>query len=276
MNDRLITLFDDNSCKDTHSLSSFKTDIQIFIEGTDELVFRGSNKVILPGAAFTARSHFNLTGSTEITPSYNTILSLDDPDVVSSQDTNNKCFLFAVGTDGCGDSNNEVYPVDYEKWISTNALVPFRYPAIGEDNVNTLNKYFGKKTGPTHNAYYFKAFENDPVLYQKYITDATSVDPISSVNSNGYYNISGDKKIETYVEINLKITKEDCREYFKAADNMNNARINTISLLTAWTKTDASGNKYYQDIRPLTKLNFPNESLIDLTKGLDIIYHIYY
>ena len=75
--------------------------------------------------------------------------------------------------------------------------------------------------------------------------------------------------------LRLKVTKEDCRDFFVATTGINDARVNTISLLTAWSK-EIGGVKYYQDIRPLTKLNFPNEPLIDLTKGLDIIYHIYY
>ena len=37
-----------------------------------------------------------------------------------------------------------------------------------------------------------------------------------------------------------------------------------------------NGKEYYQDIRPLTKYNMPNEQLIELSKGLDIVYQIYY
>ena len=81
--------------------------------------------------------------------------------------------------------------------------------------------------------------------------------------------------VETYVELNLTVTKDDCREFFEATTGINDAKINTISLLTAVPK-EMNGYTYYQGIRPLTKLNFPNESLIDLTKGIDITYHIYY
>ena len=74
----------------------------------------------------------------------------------------------------------------------------------------------------------------------------------------------------------LQVTKEDFRDYFSAVTGINDARINSISLLTAWYTTDASGYKWYQDIIPMTQLNIPNEPLIDLTKGIDITYHIYY
>jgi hypothetical protein len=83
------------------------------------------------------------------------------------------------------------------------------------------------------------------------------------------------KRKETYVELILKITKEDCREFFNVTTGSNTARINCIQLLTGWAKT-IDGVKYYQDIRPLTKLHFPLESLIDITKSIKIVYHLYY
>ena len=43
----------------------------------------------------------------------------------------------------------------------------------------------------------------------------------------------------------------------------------------AW-KYEFEGNTYYQDIRPVTRLNFPNESLIDLRKSISIAYSIYF
>ena len=104
-------------------------------------------------------------------------------------------------------------------------------------------------------------------MYQQY-TDGTPIDENIFISDNKM-------DVETYVELKLTITKEDCREYFDATTGISDAKINTISLLTAVPK-EMNGYTYYQGIRPLTKLNFPNESLIDLTKGIDITYHIYY
>ena len=73
----------------------------------------------------------------------------------------------------------------------------------------------------------------------------------------------------------MKITKDDFRDYFIATTGINDARINSISLLTAWYK-DIDTYRYYQDIRPLTRLNIPNESLIDLRKGIDIDYSLFF
>lgn len=266
-NNKRLTLFDNNDIKDKETITHLRTDVAMYIEGTDELVFRGSNKVPIAGAGFTARSHFDLP-NVEITPSYNEVLDLENSVFEDAPAGMEKAYLFAVGIDGCGPENSQVFPVDYKTWISPESLVPFRYPLLTNDITGALrDSYFGRKLTADRAAYYFKAFESKPTLTQQYV-DGTPVD------KNIYTSTKSDAA-ETYVEIMLKVTKEDCREFFLATTGINDARINTISILTAWAK-DFEGVKYYQNIRPLTKLNFPNEALIDATKGLDIIYHIYY
>ena len=82
-------------------------------------------------------------------------------------------------------------------------------------------------------------------------------------------------EVETFVELRLKVTEEECREFFAQTVGINEARVNTIQICTAWKKV-INNKVYYQDIRPLTKYNMPNEQLIELSKGLDIVYQIYY
>ena len=239
-------------------------------ETTNEIIFQARNKVILPGAAFTARKHFALPNE-EITPSYNDVLDLDHSynETPASEDLE-KVYLFSVGVDGGGYEPSQVYPVNYGKWCRPENLVPFRYQPITNDIPTELkDTYFGKKTyeGSNRIAYYFKAFDIEPTFHQQYI-DGTRID-------GNVYESEKEDEIETYVELILKITKEDCREFFNATTGPNTARINSIQLLTGWAKT-IDGVKYYQDIRPLTKLHFPLESLIDITKSIKIIYHLYY
>lgn len=269
--DKQLILFDKSESKDESTITHThqKTAIEIRDEDTGELIFKGSNKVIIPGSTFTAVRHFNLPGHIEVTPSYNTALQLDNnvSDNPEGLDVS-KCFLFAVGTDGCGLEPSQVYNVDYTKWIMPENLVPFRYVPISLDiDVSLRDSYFGRKTGSEYIAYYFKAFETAPVYRQQYL-DGTPID------GNIYTSLKTDE-VESFVELRLKVTKEDCRDYFTATTGDNDAKVNTISLLTAWPRI-INGHTYYQDIRPLTKLNFPNETLIDKTKGLDITYHIYY
>ena len=239
-------------------------------ETTNEIIFQARNKVILPGAAFTARKHFVLD-SDEITPSYNTVLNLDNTvqETPPSEEAE-KVFLFSLGLDGGGREPSQIYPVNYGKWTDPKDLVPFRYQPITSDLGDELrDSYFGRKTYDAQKrvAYYFKAFDTDPVLHQQFV-DGTPID------SNIYASEKEDE-IETYVELILKITKEDCREFFNVTTGPTTARINCLQLLTGWAKT-IDGKKYYQDIRPLTKLHFPLESLIDVTKSIKIIYHLYY
>lgn len=263
-NNRKLYLFDGTNNRDKASVK--KTDIQIFIEGTDELVFRGSNKVILAGSAFTASKHFDIVPPVK-TPSYNEALALDNT-VTTAPENLTKVILFAVGTDGCGVENSQIYPVNYSKWLAPEALVPFRYQLDNDDLAPLLREtYFGRKVVGNRIAYYFKAFDTAPQFIQQYV-DGTPID-------ENIYTSSNPNEVESFVELKLKVTKEDCRDYFIATTGINDARINTITLLEAWSKV-IDGATYYQDIRPLTKLNIPNEPLIDLTKGLDIIYHIYY
>ena len=73
----------------------------------------------------------------------------------------------------------------------------------------------------------------------------------------------------------MSISKDDMRDYFISNVGIKQAKINSISLCTAWKKV-IDNYTYYQDIRPYTKYNFPNEHLIDVSKSIDFIYQIYY
>ena len=267
MNKQMI-LFDKNHNNDNAIIR--KTDITIKVAGTDVVLFRGHNKVILPGSSYTASKHFNINPPVKL-PSYNTVLGLDGIQALTDAEERSALVtLFAVGIDGCGPESSQVFDVDYTKWIKPESLVPFRY--VYDDNdlsAAMREKYFGRKkiAGTDKTAYYFKAFETAPTMHMQY-TDGTPVDENIYISDNTM-------GVETYVELNLTITKDDCREFFDSTTGINDAKVNTISLLTAVPKV-INGYTYYKSIRPLTQLNFPNESLIDLTKGIDITYHIYY
>lgn len=240
--------------------------VEFKIPGTDIVLFRGYNKVILPGAGFTARCHFDIPRD-EITPSYNSALSLENS-VDETPTSKEKVFLFCVGIDGCGKEGSDIRTVNYSKWTAPENLVPFRYCIPSEDLTGSEREiYFGRVIKNDRVAYYFKTFETVPVFTQKY-ADGTIVD-------SGVYESEKTDEIESYVSLKLKIEPEDCRDWFKHTTGINDAKINTFSLCTAWAK-NFNGQIYYQDIRPLTKYNISNENLIDLTKGIDITYTLYY
>jgi hypothetical protein len=135
-------------------------------------------------------------------------------------------------------------------------------------NEQRNNIYFGRKTlSSSYYAYYFKAFDSKPVFTQQF-TDGTAID-------STIYSTTSNLAVESIVNMQMSVTPDDCRDYFIETTGVNDARINTISLCTGWAKT-IDTYTYYQDIRPVTKLNFPNECLIDLKKGIDIDYSIYF
>lgn len=283
MNDKRLVMYDGMSAVDiltTSSYSTFKTSIDIKCEETGEYIFKGlKNKVILPGSGFIARKLFDID-SPEITPSYNEKFGADMytptidtppdvPDTIATKD-NPKVLLFCCGIDGCGSENSQVYPVDYTKWIAPESMIPFRFQLANNDLDDDLRlSYFGRTTvnNGEYIAYYFKRFEKDVKLVQQY-TDGTTID------MGVYESTKVDATAETYVELSLRITKEDMRDFFIATTGIDEARINSISLLSGYPVQE-DGVVYYKDVRPLTKLNIPNEQLIDTTKGIEIIYHIY-
>lgn len=265
--EKRLNLFDKNKINDSaiRTVVTFKNPI------TGETMWRGHNKVIVSGSAFAAAKHWNITPPVNL-PTYNNILKLDntvnEPFTQPGIRREEQVYLFAVGTDGCGVDSSQVYEVDYSKWIAPEDLVPFKYQLATNDiNENQRTKYFGRKTLANRIAYYFKAFETQPVFKQQYI-DGTPID------ENIYLSTRIDE-VESFIEVNLKVTKDDCRDYFLATTGINDARINTLSMLTAYIKV-IDGFTYYQNIRPFTKLNFPNEQLIDLSKGIDIVYQFFY
>lgn len=281
MNNKSMTVYDGLDTTDSVNYSTFKTSIDVRNLETGEIIFKGlKNKVIVPGSGFIARKMFDV-GDEEITPTYNEAFgssmytptttaspTVIDPETAATS-SNHKVLLFCCGIDGCGTQNSQVYPVDYKKWIAPTDMVPFRYQLGTNDISDSLREsYFGRTSinNGEYIAYYFKRFESVPTLVQQYI-DGT---PINS----DIYTSAKTENAETYVEMNLKITKQDIRDYFVATVGIDEARINTISLCSAYP-VEEDGFLYFKDIRPVTKFNFPNESFIDISKGVDIIYHIY-
>ena len=271
MPNKNITLFDFQKANDDVNLKKTWLKGEVIFKNIDtgEPILTVHNKVVIAGSQFVAQKVFDLDELVHL-PTYNESLSLDnssDPDAIP-ENTPKAC-LFCCGTQGCGPESSAVYPVQYTNRIKpAGDLVPFRYQLIQNDLPDDLREvYFGRKETSDRIAYYFKAFESEPKLYMQYV-DSTPID-------STLYDSQNTSDAETYVEFTLRITKDDFRDYFRATSSINDAKINSISILTAWYTT-SQGYKWYQNIIPLTQLNIPNEPLIDLTKGIDITYHIYF
>ena len=250
----------------------YDTKITVYVEGTDTILFEGKNKVILPGAILTACKHWGLTSPVTL-PNYNDVLGINETGLNLTGSVNEQdkfVCLFCIGTDGCGPEQSQVYTVDFLKWISPSAMIPFKYKNINSDlNPEEREKYFGRKVIGNYAAYYYKAFETTPELKIQ-LTDG------SAIPADIYTNTANTLPGEVFVEAKLKITNDDCREYFVNTVGINEAKVSSISLLTGFPVSSSDGYTYYRDVQPLTRLNIPVEPLIDTTKGLDIRYQIFY
>ena len=273
----------DNIIPDTRISSK----IEIYNE-EGELIFEPlHNKTVIAGSALVAMKLFNLNKSVlNNTPTYDSLLQLynNNDNATIQNEMERKIVGFCVGRGGSGIGISDVYSVKYCDFINQNDIIPFRYPKTSEDTVNE-NIYKGKKviSNNSRTAYYFKTFENESsiALVQNYTNGGGNI-----TSSSVYTNTASANNAQSYIELNLQISKDDCREFFIAHDGLENARINQISLVSAWTKQctvndkiDDNGNnvyEYFQDIRPFSLLNIPNDSLIDISKSISIIYTLYF
>lgn len=269
--DKSMSILNDLGLENVHFSSRPRGMVSAYVHGTGVPLFeKEPNKVIVDGSMFTAMKHFNILPVVNL-KDYNTAIGLENIDPLSpSEQMESQVVLFCVGTSGCGAEQSQVYDVDYTKWIDPTDLVPFRFQLADNDLSDEMREtYFGRKEIDALNriAYYFKAFDTTPVMYARYV-DGTPIDENIYVSENT-------TDVEVYVEMKMSITKEDCRDFFVATSGINDAKVNTISLLTGYPKT-YNGHTYYQGVRPLTRLNFSNEPLVDLTKGIDIVYDLFY
>lgn len=248
-------------------------------------------------------SPLNVFGNTDEGTTYSSLT--EGKKILYEYFTRRVC-LFCVGIDGCGIENSRVFKVTNTKWIAPygyanydpgtgiidttvgNCLIPFKSRVVSAStNYGTdLTKderdlYFGRCTNAAHDLieYYFKGFEDAPIIHRRFADGSGNIESSSDIWASTRF-----AEAEIVVELHMAISPTDCREYFNLMTGINSARINTISLCTAvpFLGNDAVGpdisltRKYYRDIRPFTKFNFPNESLIDTSKGIDISYYLYY
>ena len=310
--DRLIYFNDRIRQKDILSINTprINAKIEFFNDVTGERIWEPlHNKTVIAGGALTLSKLFNFDRSAlGSTPTYDTVMNLDEGNLsgdyptITIKDSNNNVVGvledesqrvicgFCVGQGGSGSDISDVFDVPYASWITPDNIVPFRYPLASADDVDE-NIYKGKKsisleTGQNVVAYYFKEFSNTPQLVQNYVsTIGTFTDTVTA--NNVYNDTASADKAQSYVELHLKITREDIREFFYRHEGIESAKINQISLVSAWkkpvtvSKLNSSGSMftqtydYFQDVRPFSVANIPSEILSDPNKSISIIYTLY-
>ena len=311
---RILYMNDNCRSKDAHNIFTggsprFDSKIEFFSEDGERLWEPLHNKTVIAGGALTLQKLFSLNpNSFNNTPTYDEELNLDDAAdsnayptinirsggsvIGSTADETQRVILgFCMGIGGAGLDASDVFEVNYASWIDRDHILPFRYPLQSADSVDE-NIYKGKQTltdndGNSRCAYYFKEFSNTPVLTQNFVsTIGTFSDAISP--ETVYSATTSADIAQSYVELHLKVTKNDFREYFIANGGLEQAKVNQLSLVYGWKKSvtrndklDSNGNRanrtyeVYQQVRPFSICNFPTEILSDRDKTISIIYTLY-
>jgi hypothetical protein len=211
-----------------------------------------------------------------------------------------RVYLWCLGIDGCGVEASRVFKVINTKWIAPygsqykhyddgtggnntysnieTALIPFKYRTSDADLDETYRQqYFGRTLLNNGNSigYFFKTFDESPALIRRYSDDSAGLDSVTDVWADNRA-----AEAEVVVQLKMSVSATDCREYFQKLTGINDSKVNTISLCTAvpYLRVSSGSDMVmdYFDIRPFTKFNFPNEALIDTSKGIDITYYLYY
>lgn len=244
--------------------------VRIIDKKTGAVVFQGTNKSMLSWSEFAALRMFDIEGDNFITPSYNTQMDLDNTQLNSKNDLGlgYKIFLFCIGTSGCAVGSQIKFEVSNKNWIEPTDLVPFRYQPIGDDLDDVLRThYFGRKTMRDRNriAYYFKRFDSDPIVNKVYED--------GSPWTSSVYSDKTSLSARVRVDLTCTVDEDDGRDWFSQTSGINDARFNCLGLLTAWP-AQIDGYTYFQDVRPVTRLNFPNKVLSELGDSWEVRYSI--
>lgn len=263
-----------------------------------KVVFEEENMLLIGGSIFTLEKLFGVRSSLEVSQLSDvfTTMGLNKPSVWNGASSaphpeNSTVCLFGVGTGGADESIASIHDVKYYQ-RNISGMIPIRH--VEDDSIlspSDHDKYFCRSVNDGMISYYLKKFEN--VTIECKWRDSDNEAEGSDVDAD-YYNTSDNNTtpIETYVQITLKISKDDVREYFEAMDEVENiekARINTIGLFVGVPKDlDTKINVEYDPATGETKqrtfdydqvtcfscLNFDNEMLA-LPKDLTFIYRIF-
>lgn len=260
------------------------------------VIFEEENMTLIGGSIFTLEKLFGVRMSNMSVSHLSDEFrdkGLNGPSVWDSHSTDpltadNIVCLFGVGTGGAGDSIATINDVKYYQ-RNISEMIPIRYVDSDSDlSADEHSKYFCRSEGDNKVGYYLKKFDN--VTIECKWRDSDNEAEGSNVG-DAYYTTDNDvtTPIETYVQVTLKISKDDVREWFEYHGDVERARINTIGLFTGVPKNldtpidveldIATGETYqrtfdYDQVTCFSCLNFDNEMLA-LPKDLTIVYRIF-
>ena len=245
-----------------------------------EVVFETENMIVLGGSQFTLEKLFGVRSELDI--QYLEDIYADagfTPSTITDNNVylpNATVCLFGVGVGGADESITSVHDVKYyERDMGTlGEWIPIRR-VEGSLTVDEAAKYHFKRTvnigDGEKTEYYLKKFEYEPTIKILWANGEGGEDG-TQVNSDVHTTPnSNETPIETFIEMTLKISKKDVREYFTDNMHIEQARINSIGLFSA---VYDDGVEDYRKVKLFSKLNINNEMLSN-SKDLTIVYRIY-
>lgn len=273
---KTIELTDDLNMSDVKDLlmqknSTFLRGEAEFYNEHNELLFKKSNLIVLPGKVFALEKLFNVKSKLNIPDlkeQYQVAPSNIIPDNKKIKGPEQaKCVcLFAIGKGGSEDTFGSVKKPRFRD-TELYDMIPFRYVDIDNDlTVEEKKKYFFRvETTDNRVAYFLKKFDREPVIEIKRLGSNVDAD---FTNEN--------EDFDVYVEMELKIDITDVREYFDAIDESDRARYNEIGLVYG-IQPEGSADDYtdYEELKLFSKLTFNNDALDSVSKELRIVYRVY-
>jgi len=206
---------------------------------------------------------------------YDTETSLNDSSMPNNSGINisamNYIFGFMVGSGGAREDNITAITPSYKKRSLYNPI-PFRMTQ--DTSIIPAGKYYGKLESyndsnsvyPT-TSYYVKKFDTpSPHIVHAWVTDNTS--ELIPVDDTVFTNTTSDA-IESYVEMNMSLSEEDCREYFNSINTT--PRVNEFGLVSGWHNAEEDD---YEAIRLFTLYIRPSLTLIT-GDSIEMIYRLY-
>jgi hypothetical protein len=181
----------------------------------------------------------------------------------------NHIFGFMVGDGGSREDNITAIAPNYKR-RSLFRAIPFR---MSNDNSFFINgKYYGKQTIQSSSqesvtSYYIKTFDDPkPRVVHSWVSN--NPDELNIVDDSVFASTSS-IPIESYVEINMSISKDDVRGFFTTTGAT--ARINEFGLVSGWYNAEKDD---YETLRLITHFVRPS-IILSPNDSVDIIYRLY-
>ena len=258
---------------------TFRTSISATDEFGNVLFTEEENETVLGGAITVMEKLWGIRSPLQVA-TINEIMDINanmtiDPTSPLIQD--DIVCLWGIGTGGSGDAFGSIRKVNfYEREVGQNGqkdeMIPFRVTQtqLTGDDAKKYHLMETRKDGLF--AYYLKDFEIAPQIKVLWKDGAEGEDG-SEVESD-VHNTRRTDLIEAFVEMHLKLSKKDVREWFDVNGNIQLSRINTIALFTGRKVEIAPGVFDYINVKMFSKLNLDNEPLTN-TKEINFTYRIY-